>query len=195
MRVLRVDTGEHATIALVDLVAVVGIVEEEGEVVEEAQRVIGSVRVDREELALGGAPAPVEVEVRALRLAAFVGIDRAEARDQTLADGPKRNLPRAVPVGAIVGGPEREIHALRQRGARLREDVEALVAVHVLERTIASIGVDRDEALEGVAGRRQQGQVALGVEHSAGDLDRVRVDEILRNEVHGARRGEVPELE
>src|SRR5207253_6258112 len=47
---LRVDTGEHAPIALVDLVAVVGIVEEEGEVVEEAQRVIGSVRVDREEL-------------------------------------------------------------------------------------------------------------------------------------------------
>src|SRR3989442_13268810 len=99
------------------------------------------------EVACGGGPAPVEVEVRALRLAAFVGIDRGEARDQTLADGPKRDLPRAVPVGAIVGGPEREIHALRQRGARLREDVKTLVAIPVLERTIASIGVDRDETL------------------------------------------------
>src|SRR2546422_6398809 len=48
----------------------------------------------------------------------------------------RSDLPRAVPVGAIVGGPEREIHALRQRGARLREDVETLVAVPVLERTI-----------------------------------------------------------
>src|SRR5256886_17573466 len=31
--------------------------------------------------------------------------------------------------------------------------------------------------------------------HPAGALDRVRVDEILRNEVHGASRGEVPELD
>src|SRR3989442_5110622 len=99
------------------------------------------------EVACGGGQASFEVEVRAVRLAAFVGIDRAEARDQTLADGPKRDLPRAVPVGAIVGGPEREIHSLRQRGARLRDGVKTLVAIPVPERAIDSLRVDRDATL------------------------------------------------
>src|SRR5262245_17557255 len=77
--ILGVDATEQAAVALVDLVAVLRIVEEKGEVVEQVERVIAAVAADRDRLGLVEAPGPVHVEVEALRLAALVRIDGAES--------------------------------------------------------------------------------------------------------------------
>src|SRR5262249_40871130 len=72
MLVLGVDAGEEAPVTLVDLVAVLGVVDEEGEVVEERQRVVASVPAHVDGLDFVEPPAPVDVEVDPLGRAALV---------------------------------------------------------------------------------------------------------------------------
>src|SRR5262249_61923342 len=131
------------------------------EVVEEGQRVVAPVPANVDGLRLVQTPAPVDVEVDPLGRAALVRIDGAEAREAPRADGPDRDLARPVPAGPVVRGPGAEVHALGYRRLRLGEDVEAVVAVWVLEGTVAAVVLRRDQCLERVARRREQSQIAL----------------------------------
>ena len=100
-----------------------------------------------------------------------------------------------MPVGLVVRGPEGELHGLRQGCLRLGEEVEALVAVGVLEGPVAPVVLDRDERLERVARRREERQVALGGERSARGVGIVLVDGVAYDEVERARGGEIAELD
>ena len=80
--VLRVETRQDATVALIDHVTVFGIVEKEAEVVEETERVVARIGVRRQALGLGRLPAVIDIQIRPLRDAALVGVDRSEAVDQ-----------------------------------------------------------------------------------------------------------------
>ena len=83
MLVERVEAGHVPAVALVDLVAVLRIVQEEREVVEEIEHVVRPVGVHGDELVVVGPPAPIEIHVGALRAATFVCIDRVEASDES----------------------------------------------------------------------------------------------------------------
>ena len=195
--ILCVEAGEHAAIALVDLVAHQGIpmVQKEGEVIDEAQLVVGRIGVGGHPLVVRQPPQVIDVEVvPGGVLAALGGIDRAEAVDQPLPDGPLRDLPRPTPVGLGKRRPQGQLHVLGQRRAGLGEDVQAVVAARMVEGAVVVIPLDGDERLQGIAGRGEERQVALGVEAAAGDLERVLGHEVLRPEVHHARGVEVPVL-
>jgi hypothetical protein len=90
--VLRVEAGEEAPVALVDLVAESGVMQEQGEVVEEVERVMGHVGVDGQPVIRPRDPVELCVEIRPLRDTALGGIDRPEAADQTLLHRAERDL-------------------------------------------------------------------------------------------------------
>src|SRR5437870_8681667 len=109
MLVEHVEAGHVTAIALIDHVAVLLVVEEEGEVVEQGEHVVGAVRVRADELVVGRPPPPIEIDVGSLGAAALVGVDRVEAPDEARPYRAGRDLARAVPVGLIVRSPDREI--------------------------------------------------------------------------------------
>src|SRR5206468_2727506 len=103
---------------------------------------------------------------------------RVEAPDEARPHGARRDLARAVPIGLVVRPPQGQVHALAEARLPLGEEVEALVAVRMGERTVAPVVLERDERLQGIARRREEGQVALGGERAAGGLGVVLVDRI-----------------
>src|SRR4029077_13182021 len=115
--------------------------------------VVAAVSANRDRLRLVETPVPVEVEVGPLGLTALVRIDGAEAREHPGAHRPDRDLARAMPAGPVIRGPDGEVHVGGQRGLRLAEDVEAVVAVRVLEGAVVTVVLRRDQRLERAAPR------------------------------------------
>ena len=138
-------------------------------------------------------PQVIEVEVVPVGvLAPLRGVDRAEAGDQTLPDRSLGDLARPAPIGLGERRPEGQLHVLGERRAGLGEDIQAVVAARVLEGAVVMKPLDGDERLEGIAGRGEEGQVALGVEAAPRDREGVLGHKFPCPEVHHARRVEVP---
>ena len=89
--VAGVETGKRAAIELAELVAVDGIVEEIGEIVEELQRRADHIGADLA-LAVLARLRPVARQAETARGSAVGGIERAEPVDEALIDGALRHL-------------------------------------------------------------------------------------------------------
>ena len=151
--------------------------------------------MDRDRVALGGAPAELPVHVRALRPAALGGIDRAEPVDAPGAYRALRDLAGATPGAAVMRRRERQADVRVEPRGGLGERVEPLVVRRMVEGAVGGVPFHRDQRLQRVARRRQEREIALGPEHPSGRLDDVLLDDVPGLEAHGARGREVAELD
>ena len=100
--------GDDPSIRLLELIAIVGIIEEKGEVRKQAQAVIRHIGIGLGEsnVALVG---PLPVQAIACGASTIGRIDRAQAGNQALIDGPLRDLIRRVPGVRVGGKAERKV--------------------------------------------------------------------------------------
>ena len=119
---------ERAPIDLLDLVAVDRIAQKEREVREQVEAIRPGVGQRAQLAALGRAQAIRERDLVARGVSALVGIERAEARDQSLVDGARRDLARPVPVARVAHLADADAGDRRRRPRQL---VEQLVAIPV----------------------------------------------------------------
>ena len=194
MLVEHVQPGHSAVrVDLLDLVAVDGVVEEEGEVGKEIELVVLPVAVDLQGVVVGHAPADVEVAVEAQRIPAFAVVDRSEAGDESLADRSRGDLPRGEPVAVEVRGPHGPVDVV-ERGGHLRENIEPEVVLIAHERAVGRIDLHREERLHLLARGGEKREIALGSPASACRQHEVLGHDVERDEIDGAGGGEVPEL-
>jgi hypothetical protein len=140
MLVRGIEPGDDAvSVHLLDLVAVVGIVQEEREVREQVELVVLEVRVDLRGARVRDEPAQVAVRVESLRAAALAVVDRAEAVDEPEADRALGDLARAEPVAVEVRDPRGDVDVLAERGRRLAEDVESDVVLRAVEGPVGRV--------------------------------------------------------
>ena len=171
-----------------------GSTQEEGEVGEHVQEVIGGIALEGDHLVLGGLPQEIAVEVEALGGAALAVVDGPEAVDQALVHGAQGNLARGEPVAVEIGADDAQREVLAQRRRGLGEDVDAPVVLRAIEGPVGGVELTGEERLQGAARRREQREVALGVERPAPRLGEVLVHHVEGDEVDGRRRVEVAVL-
>jgi hypothetical protein len=189
---------ERAAVDLLDLVAGVRIAEEEREVREQVEAIRREVE-ERAQLArLRGVQAVLQRELVARRAPALVGIDRAEAPDEPLGDGPRGDLSRTVPIAGVAHLRERQ--ARRQRGTE-RDLVEELVSIptlRVVEGTVGVVDLGGEGRLHRQLAetRARDGEPAGACRAVPGRADQPRRDGaalegVARDHVHGAGGREV----
>jgi hypothetical protein len=192
--VAGVDAAIPAAVYLLDAVAVHRIDQEEGEVREEIERVVGRVGLELNELVFRRLPLEDPVQVQALRVAPLAIVDGAEPVEKALGDGALRDLSGGEPVAAEVGADEAQGHVLGEARGGLGEEVEAPLALRSVERPITVVDLGGQQRLQLPPRGGQERQVPLGAEGAAGRLDQILVDGVERDEVDGPGHVEVSQF-
>jgi hypothetical protein len=146
--VAGVDAAIPAAVYLLDAVAVHRIDQEEGEVREEIERVVGRVGLELNELVFRRLPLEDPVQVQALRVAPLAIVDGAEPVEKALGDGALRDLSGGEPVAAEVGADEAQGHVLGEARGGLGEEVEAPVALRSVERPVTVVDLGGQQRLQ-----------------------------------------------
>ena len=144
----RVEPREPTVVALLELVAVLGIGEKVREVREQVHPVVGEVALDARERA-GRAALPGRDQRVAVRAASVARVDVAEARDGPVLDRAQRDLVGGIPLG-VVEHP-RQAEAALGRAAAVADDAVQLAEV---------VGAHPGPVVGAELDRREQGPVA-----------------------------------
>ena len=144
--------GRHAAFSLLELITVLWIVEEVGEIGEQVQAVVqqesgrtqrrGAVRT----LILGG-------EALAVRLPAITGVNEAETRNEPFSDGAFRHLVGRRPIGPIAHPGQRESVAI-VAAAVAQDAVDLAVVVRPYPGSVVAVHLESAQQVSAADARR-----------------------------------------
>ena len=184
--------AHEPVIGLLELIAVLGVVEEIGEVREQVEVVLEAVGAERG----AGVPAatlPLDRRAVARRLSAISRIDQAKSPDASVCHRARRDLIGRVPRPAITH--QRRRQAVARIAPRVaNQPVELSQIVGLFPRAVAALEFERSEERAPADSRRRRDQHAAKGVVAAADPDDRTGERVRVVDVRGACGGKVAVL-
>jgi hypothetical protein len=188
----QLGAGRPAFLVLLELIAVLGIVEEVRKVVEQLHAV--ALRIRRQPRRIGGSgPLPVSGGGVPVRLAAIRFFDESKSVDEAGIDGPLRDLIGGMPVVREAEKGQRQ--AVSRIPLAVPEDAVVLVlAIRADPRAVVLFVLERSQQMAAADARRDGAEKAAVVERAAGHRDDRPIKHVEVVDVGGARGRKVAVL-